>query len=141
MDPNNLTIIKYIIKSTPIGHLKETIECLKNIVGGSAMEEPEVLQEISSYEEEHFKQINLNDDKIIISKFSKDSEGMYHDQSKKLKISIAPLSENIDKIIDHDTEHSHTSLRNKLDVKLLEYKKLNYNSNITATNSNIFYFI
>ena len=97
---NNLPIIKYIIKNTPIGHLKETIENLKIVIGGSFMDSKAVLDEISAYEEEHFKQINLNEDKIIISKHNKDDEGYYNDQSKKLKIKANPLNENIEKIVE-----------------------------------------
>jgi len=140
MDQNN-TIIKYIIKSSPIGHLKETIENLKTVLGAIAIEDKEIQQEIVSYEEDHFKQISLNDDKILISKYSKDSEGYYHDQSKKYKISISPMSENIDKIVDIDDSNVSNPLRLAIDKKLLEYKEKNFKTAITATNSMHLLFI
>ena len=133
MDPNNLQIIKYIIKSSPIGHLKETIECLKNILGSQVLEEPEIKHEILGYEEEHFKHISLNEDKILISNYTKDQDGYYHDQSKKLKISVVPLSENIEKIIED--EENQSSLRNSLNKLLLDYKDKNFKPSICATNS------
>lgn len=138
MDPSNVPIIKYIIKSSPIGHLKETIENLKTVIGGQALEDKEIQAEILNYEEDHYKQISLNDDKILISKFTKDSEGFYHDQGKKLKISVVPLSENIEKIVDLDDSNVTNPLRIAIDKKLIEYKDKNYKSSITATNSKLF---
>jgi len=139
MDPSNIPIVKYIIKSSPIGHLKETIENLKTVIGNSALEDKEIQAEIVSYEEDHYKQISLNDDKILISKFTKDEEGFYHDQSKKIKISIVPMSENIEKIVDLDDSNASNPLRVTIDKKLMEYKEKNYKTSITATNSNKLY--
>jgi hypothetical protein len=137
MDSNNATpIIKYVIKSTPIGHVKETVENLKNLVGQSAMEEKEILDELQTYEEDHFKQFSLGDDKIIISKFNKDKDNFYHDQAKKTKISVTPLSDNIEKIQElHEAELPHHEFRALLDSKLNEYRDKSYKSGITAINS------
>lgn len=64
----------------------KTIESLKTVVGPVAIEYKEIQKEISTYEEDHFKQVSLSDDKIVLSKYTKDDEGYYHDQNKKIKI-------------------------------------------------------
>ncbi len=135
MDSSNVPIVKYIIKSSPIGHLKETIENLKTIIGGLAIEDKEIQKEIATYEEDHFKQIGLKEEKILISSLTKDEEGNYHDQSKKLKITTVPMSENVEKIIDYEDDDSKNPLREAIDKKLIEYKEKNFKTSITATNS------
>lgn len=107
---NTIPIIKYIIRNTPIGHLKETIENLKSLLGSAIIENKTVQDEILAYEEEHFKQMHLNEDKIIVSKYNKDDEGFYVDQAKKLKIAVNPLNENIEKIVEFK-ENQNTSFR------------------------------
>ena len=98
----NLDAIKYIIRNTPIGHLKDTLDNLKIVIGSQIFEEKSIKEELASYEEEHFKSVNFNENKILISKYNKDSENFYHDQTRKIKISLAPLSENIESIRDLD---------------------------------------
>lgn len=98
----NVDAIKYIIRNTPIGHLKDTLENLKIVIGSQIFEEKSIKEELASYEEEHFKSVNFNENKILISKYNKDSENFYHDQTRKIKISLAPLSENIESIQDLD---------------------------------------
>jgi len=138
MDPSNvINIVKYLIRSTPYGHLKETIENLKNLVGSQIIEEKEIQDEIASYEEEHLKHVNLNDDKIIITKFNKDEENFYHEHTKKIKIQINPLSENIEKISDLEEDHQNSNFRDILDKILNEYKEKFYKSAITASNSRL----
>lgn len=133
MDSSNfINVAKYIIRNTPIGHLKETLENLKNLIGPNIIEEKEVQDEITSYEEEHFKQVPLNEDKIILSKFNKDEDGFYHDQSKKLKIAISPLNENIEKLVEIE---SPSTFRDIIDKHLEEYKNKFYKGGITGVNS------
>lgn len=135
MDSENvLNIVKYLIRSTPYGHLKETLENLKNLVGSSIIDEKQIQNEISFYEEEHLRQVSLNEDKIIISKYNKDDEGFYHDQGKKIKIQINPLSENIEKINDLE-DISNYEFRNFLEKALSEYVSRCFKSGITASNS------
>lgn len=135
MDSENvLNIVKYLIRSTPYGHLKETLENLKNLVGSSIIDEKQIQDEISFYEEEHLRQVSLNEDKIIISKYNKDDEGFYHDQGKKIKIQINPLSENIEKINDLE-DISNYEFRNFLEKALSEYVSRCFKSGITASNS------
>jgi hypothetical protein len=146
MDSDNvLNIVKYLIRSTPYGHLKETLENLKNLVGPNIIDEKEIQDEITLYEEDHLRQVSLNEDKIIISKYNKDEEGFYHDQGRKIKIQINPLSENIEKINDLEDD-SNFEFRNLLEKALREYVSKCYKSGITASNSKnyfkiIFYLI
>lgn len=134
MDSDNIkNIIKYLIKTTPYGHLKETIENLKNLVGTNMMDNPDIQNELIAYEEDHLRHVNLNDDKLIISKFNKDSENYYHDQSKNIKIAINPLSENIEKI-DQTSKNDSNSLQSTLNRLLNEYRNKRYKSTISAAN-------
>jgi hypothetical protein len=139
MDSDEIVnIIKYLIKFTPIGHIKETIKNLKSIVDPALLDEKVVQDELSAYEEEHFKQISLNDDKIILSKFNKDEDNYYHDQSKKIKILVQPLNENIEKIVEiEEHELTHNPTRNLLDKALTAYREKNYKTGITGSNSKI----
>jgi hypothetical protein len=100
----NLDAIKYIIRNTPIGHLKDSLENLKTLIGSYIFEEKAIKDELAKYEEDHFKTVNFNEDKILISKFNKDSENFYHDQTRKIKISLSPLSDNIDLIHNLDAD-------------------------------------
>lgn len=130
---NNLNIIKYIIRNTPYGLLKETIEHLKILVGQSVLEDEAVLEELKLYDEEHLRQINYNDEKIVISKYNRNEENMYYDNQKKLKFSISALSENFDKIIqleDHDLpKNEFVELLSK---SLNAYKEKYYDGKISA---------
>jgi hypothetical protein len=153
MDSNNtIDIIRYVIKHTPYGHLKETIDNLKFLVGSSFLESSEVQDEIKSYEEDHFKQVSLNEEKIIISKHNKDEDNFYHDQSKNFKIFINPLNENIEKILkiennQEGNEDSHSQIYadgfsqnlHKNLIKLLnEYKDRCFKHGVAAVNGNKF---
>jgi hypothetical protein len=135
---NNINIIKYIIRSTPIGHIKETVKNLKSIVDPSLLEEKEVQDELLAYEEDHFRQFHLGEDKIIVSKYNKDNEGFYYDQSKRLKISVLPGSDNIEKIIElDDSQLPKNEVRDLLDKALVDYREKNYKTGIAASNSKV----
>jgi hypothetical protein len=139
MDSGSINnIVKYLIRSTPYGHLKETIENLKNLVGAHTIEDKEIQDEITLYEEDHLRHVSLNDDRIIVSKWNRDEEGFYHDQGKKIKIHINPLSENIEKITDIEDEVT-SEFRNLIDKALSEYVNKSYKSGISAHNSNFIY--
>jgi hypothetical protein len=146
MDSNNtLDIIRYVIRHTPFGHLKETIENLKVLVGSSYLEHANVQNEIKAYEEDHFKQVSLNEEKIVISKHNKDEDYFYHDQSKNFKIYVNPLNENIEKIekIENKEDNSNSHMYadrfsqnlHKNLIKLLnEYKEKCYKNGVAAVN-------
>jgi hypothetical protein len=135
---NSINIIKYIIRSTPIGHIKETVKNLKTIIDPALLEEKEVQDELLAYEEEHFRQFHLNEDKIIVSKFNKDNEGFYYDQNKRLKISVLPGSDNIEKFIELEEGNiPKSSLRDLLDKGIIEYREKNYKTGIAASNGKV----
>jgi capping protein alpha len=146
MDSNNtINIVKYIIRNTPFGHVKETIDNLKTLVGNNIIEHPEIQEEIKNYEEDHFKQISLNEEKIVISKFNKDQDNYYYDQSKNLKICVNPLNENIEKIekignADGEAEGIHytdafsKNLHTALTRLFNEYRDRCYKNGVAAVN-------
>lgn len=128
-----LPIIKYLIKSTPIGHLKETIDNLKIILSAKTIETSDIFQEIQSYEEEHMRQFNLENEKVLISKETKDETGFYHDQGKKIKIQVMPLNDNIEKIEKIDDLPTNET-RQFLYDELVKYKHEQYKDSVTAVN-------
>jgi hypothetical protein len=97
-----LDAIKYLIRNTPIGHIKDCLDNLRSLIGAAVLEDPAIKEELVKYEEDHFKTVNFNEDKILISKFNKDSENFYHDQTRKIKISLLPISDNIEVIKELD---------------------------------------
>lgn len=96
----NKNIVKYLIRECPIGHIKEILENIKSLISPSILEEEDIQEELKKYEEAHFRQISLKDDKIILSQYNKDSDNNYYDQMSNIKIKIQPLNENIDKITE-----------------------------------------
>ena len=61
-------IVKFVIKSSPIGHLSQSLENLKNLIGGGVIESKQIQDEVINYEEQHFKHLKIKDDKIVINK-------------------------------------------------------------------------
>jgi len=148
---NTINIVNYVIRNTPYGHLKETIENLKSLVGSSIINNENVQKEIVAYEEEHFKQVGLQNEKIVLSKYNKDSDGFYHDQSKNIKILINPLQENIEKIerINRNdageesnsniyTDEFSKNLHKSLGKLAIDYKDRCYKSGVAAVNGKIY---
>lgn len=134
MDPQIINIVKYLIKETPFGHLNNLIDNLKIIVGIQVIESSEIQNEILNYEMEHLKHLKLDDKTIVLSKTTKDSEGYFHDQSSGVKILVQPLSENIDKI--EQTETDNDSFRESLNKHLQSYIEKGYKAEITSGNGN-----
>ncbi len=143
MDSDNTTnIIKYIIRNIPYGLLKETLEHLKVLVGQSALEEKEIKDELTLYEEEHLKHVNYNDEKMILSKLNKNEENFYFEQMKKLKITISPLSDNFDKIVNlEENELPQNEFFNIISKILNSYKEKNFENSISAATGRINLFI
>ena len=151
MDSNNtINIVKYIIRNTPFGHLRETIDNIKFLVGNLVIDHPEVQDEIKTYEEEHFKQISLNEEKIVITKYNKDKDNYYHDQSKNLKICVNPMNENIEKIekitstdVEDEgigyTDEFSKNLHKSLTKLLSQYKDRCYKNGVAAVNCKIYF--
>lgn len=136
MDNQIVNIVKFLVKETPVGHLKNLLDSLKIIVGFETVENDQVLSEIARYEEDHLKQFDFENDKILISKHTKLSEGCYVDQQKGLKLRVVPLSENIDKIekLDKEVNKSEDSFATSLFNSFSEYKTRNFKDENTAIN-------
>ena len=138
MDNQIVNIVKFLIKETPVGHLKNLLDSLKIIVGYETIENEQVLAEITRYEEEHLKQFDFENDKILISKQTKISEGSYVDQNKGLKIKIIPLSENIDKIDKLSKDDlNNDDFSGSLFKSFSEYKSKNFKDENTAINGKL----
>ena len=132
MDPQIVNIVKYLIRETPIGHLKTLLDNLKVIVGFEVIDCKEVNDEILLYEQEHLKQIDLGGDKIILSKFNKDGNDYFHDQQQGLKIKAVANLENAEKI--EKIEQSDDNLRSLLHKAFLKYRDTNFKKEISAAN-------
>lgn len=131
VDSNTLNVIKYIIRQTPISHISESIEHLKNICGEEVINSSEIQSEIIAYEEDHLKQFPTSNGRMIISKHSKDGYNYYYDQSQKLKIKVNPLSDDIAllELIEYNSP-----LQKAIDTYLKAYKDKYFKNTITATN-------
>lgn len=132
MDQQTLSIIKFLIKETPVGHIKSTIDNLKVILGLDLTDNNEIRNELVHFEEQHLRHVNVNDEKIVLSSFNNGNDGFYYDQVKKLKISIEPLNENIEKI--ETLNKSPCELTMKIDEALKKHIEKNYKSSVTASN-------
>jgi hypothetical protein len=139
MDPQIVNIVKYLIRETPMGHLQSLLENLKVIVGFEVFDSSDILKEISNYEQDHLKQLNVADELVLISKYNQDSDGYFHDNHKGLKLMVDPLSENIQKI--EEVEKKEEGFREILYNKFVDYKNKNYKNDITAINGKYLYFI
>lgn len=134
MDSQITAIIKFLIKETPVGHLKSTLESLKTIIGIDFLDSPEIKKEISIYEEDHLKQVSIEEDKVLISNRTKDSEDNYFDLNKQLKFRNNPLSENLDNIDKYNSKNN--SFRELIYKKLKEYTASNFKKGVVAINGN-----
>lgn len=131
MDSQHVSIAKYLIHETPIGHLNYTFESLKTILGLNPLDNEIIRKEVAKYNEEHLNHIKLDGDKIIVASAIKDENDFYHDQNNNIKVkasagTTAEASEEL------STEKS--SLRTALYNSLIAYKEKNYKSAITAVN-------
>lgn len=140
MDNQTNNIIKYIIRNVPFGHLKEAIENLKEIVGSEALESEEVKKEIEVYEENHFRQVQVEKEDgtitMLISPFSKDENNYYYDQGKNLKFQATPLDAKIENF--EELASSSNPLQILFTNALDEYREANYKKSITVSNGKSF---
>lgn len=121
--------IKFIIDKTPYGVYKETVNGIRTMV---KLESNAAAQSaIKEYEEDHFKQVPLENDKLIIAKVNKDKEGYYNDQSKKYKLMINPLSENFEKL---ERITAPNPIQVKFDKALLAYREKCFEKEYASTN-------
>ena len=58
---SNLRVIKFFIKSSPVGELSEVLEDISNIIGHDFLTQPEVKQALREYYESHKLQLSFQD--------------------------------------------------------------------------------
>ena len=121
---------KFIIENTPVGLLSEMNGYMK-ILNGTLEFSPQFKTILQKYEEDHFKQVPLAEDTLILSKFTKDKEGYYYDQTKQYKLLISPLTENFEKL---EKISPNFPLQVLLDKKVNEYKEKYYTKDKTSHN-------
>ena len=137
MDQNN-EIVKYVIKSSPIGHLPQALDNLRNLIGKEIIESTPIQDEIKNYEEQHFQSLKVNDDtKIVISTFNKEDQS-YEDQIKKIRVQISPLTENVQSV-EEISEPIPSLLRDDIYKYLEEYRLKNFKPEISVINGKFHY--
>ncbi len=57
---SHLRVIKFFIKSSPVGELSEVLDDISNIVGQDFLTQPEIKQALREYYEAHHLQLNLS---------------------------------------------------------------------------------
>ena len=90
MSSEFVSVAKYIIKKTLIGHLGKSLENPPTVVGEEVMDKDDVKKEIHAYGENHLSALNNNitNSKVVISPLTKDSEGFYYEQGQKVKFKM-----------------------------------------------------
>ncbi len=127
-------IVKYVIKSTPIGHLPQSLENLRNLIGSEMIESAPIQEEIVSYEEKHLKFLKTDDEnKIVLTTHNKESPNTYHDQVKKIRVTINPLSDT-PQTVEELGDSEFSQLRDDIYRHLEEYRQKSYKTEISAIN-------
>ena len=127
---SGLDAAKFIIENTPIGLLNETNNYIK-LLDEKLTYTKEYNNILKKYEEEHFKQIPLENDKSLITNYNKDNDNFYHDQTKKYKVQILPLSENFEKLERLTDENILQAL---IEEEIIKYQNKYYTKENTSHN-------
>ena len=130
---SGLEAAKFIIENTPIGLLNDINNYIK-LIDEKLTYSNEYNNIIKKYEEDHFKQIPLENDKSLITNYNKDNENYYHDQTKKYKVQILPLSENFEKLEKLTDENI---LQTLIEKEIANYQNKYYTKDNTS--HNVFY--
>lgn len=128
---NEENVAKYIIRQTPIGHLDESLNNLKNLLGEQAMDTDPIKGEIQTYEEDHLGQLPSDNGKVILSALNRDSENYYHDQRKGIKYQFD--AEKF-QIINVEPSTIDNELRTEIETALKGYCEKYYKPSVTETN-------
>ena len=133
VDQGFINVAKYIIKKTPIGHLKKSLENLRSVVGEEVMDTNDVKKEIHTYGETHLSQVNNNvsNTKVVISSLTKDAQGFYYDQGQKVKFKIGLDSGEVEEAQADDTQND---LRDTIEKHLKQYLEKCYVMDVTKYN-------
>ena len=130
---SGLDAAKFIIENTPIGLLNDINNYIK-LIDEKLTYSSEYNNIIKTYEEDHFKQIPLENDKSLITNYNKDKDNFYHDQTKKYKFQILPLSENFEKLEKLTNENI---LQTLIEKEITNYQNKYYTKDNTS--HNVFY--
>ena len=124
---SGLEAAKFIIENTPIGLLNDINNYIK-LIDEKLTYSSEYNNIIKKYEEDHFKQIPLENDKSLITNYNKDN------QTKKYKVQILPLSENFEKLEKLTDENI---LQTLIEKEIANYQNKYYTKDNTS--HNVFY--
>ena len=129
---NPKEIAKYVIQRTPVGLLNSSLKSLKILLKEEVLNNPEVLQEIKNYYENHLMPIEIQNvkSKVIISSLNKDSDEFYYDQGQNIRFKLNKKCQ-VEKLEEYE---SKSETRKKIEKKLIEYINKYYNSNTTTYN-------
>ena len=95
-------IIKYVIKSSPVGEVNLILKDVSNIVDAEVMNSPDIKQALKEYFESHRQQIKLSDGRMAMvselgrqNPISNEEDGttqdfVYFDQQLGVKFSFDP---------------------------------------------------
>ena len=63
---SSLRVIKYFIKSSPVGELSDVLDDISNIIGHDFLQAPEIKQALRDYYEAHNLQLTLGNGQTVI---------------------------------------------------------------------------
>ncbi len=61
-----LKVIKYFIKNSPVGEVKEVLDDIANIIGQEFLQHAEIKQALREYYESHLTHIGFNDGRAAL---------------------------------------------------------------------------
>lgn len=62
----NIKVIKYFIKNSPVGEVKDVLDDIANIIGHEFLQQAEIKQALREYYETHLTQIGFADGKTAV---------------------------------------------------------------------------
>lgn len=58
---SSLRVVKFFIKSSPVGELSDVLEDISNIIGHDFLSSPDIKQALREYYEQHKMQLSFSD--------------------------------------------------------------------------------
>lgn len=102
------------------------------LVDDEEVQSTAIQEAIVRYEENHLRQLSYGESKVLISDLTSQQNGEYVDYGKKIKFTVSPLNENIDKLeeLSEPVEEFVQLLYSAVDG----YKNAAFKESITAVN-------
>lgn len=89
-------VIKYLLKSSPVGEVHDVIQDLSTLVGMDTLKSPEIQQALKEYFETHLQQVQVGEERCLVtpsnSQPSEDNVFRYYDQAKNIIFSYDPYT-------------------------------------------------